>query len=269
MDWRAKVSAKNLMRKSLAIFTMVSTFAVLPWLSLADDEALPKGEAVLDQFIAATGGRPAYEKVHSEISTGSFDFTGKGIRGTATSYKAAPNKIYVAIDLAGVGKIEDGSNGEIAWNRSALQGPRIKDGDEKAASLREATFNEPLHWRKLYKSAETVGIENVDDKACYKVILTPLEGKPETQFFDRQSHLLVKFAMTLSSPMGEVAMESRLSDYRKDGDILTPHRLEQSAMGQQFVITIDTVKWNEEIPKSRFDVPADVLALLPKPAAAK
>jgi Protein of unknown function (DUF620) len=257
------------MRKFLATVTTISTFAALPWLCLAADEALPKGDIVLDQFIEATGGKAAYEKIHSEVSTGSFDFTGKGIRGTATSYKAAPNKIYVAIDLAGVGKIEDGSNGEIAWNRSALQGPRIKDGDEKAAALREATFNEPLHWRKLYKRAETMGIENVDNKPCYKVILTPLEGKPETQFYDRQSHLLVKFAMTLSTPMGEIEMESRLSDYRRDGEILTPHRLEQSAMGQQFVITIDTVKWNEEIPKSRFDVPADVLALMPKPAAAK
>jgi len=246
------------MRKFLAVF------ALLPWLGLAADPSLPKGEAILDQFIEATGGRAAYEKIHTEISTGSFDLTGKGIRGAVSSFKAAPNKIYVAVELAGIGKIEDGSNGEIAWNRSALQGPRIKDGDEKAAALREATFNEPLHWRKLYKSAETMGIENVDDKPCYKVILTPLEGKPETQFFDRQSHLLVKFAMTVSSPMGEVAVESRLGDYRKDGDLLTPHRLEQSAMGQQFVITIDTVKWNEEIPKSRFDVPADVQALLPK-----
>ena len=52
-------------------------------------------------------------------------------------------------------------------------------------------------------------------------------------------------------------------------EILTPHRLELSAMGQNFVITIDTVKWNEDIPKSRFDVPADVQALLPKAGAAK
>jgi hypothetical protein len=257
------------MRKFLAAFATIFTLALLPCLSLAADAALPKGEAVLDQFVEATGGRSAYEKIHSEVSIGSFEFTGKGIRGTANSYKAAPNKSYMAMELPGIGKIEDGSNGEIAWNRSALQGPRIKDGDERAAAMREATFNEPLHWRKLYKGAETVGIESVDDKVCYKVILTPLEGKPETQFFDRQSHLLVKFAMTLSSPMGEVAMETRLGDYRKDGDILTPHRLELSAMGQNFVITIDTVKWNEEIPKSRFDVPADVQALLPKAAAAK
>ncbi|MBI2680750.1 MAG: DUF620 domain-containing protein [Candidatus Solibacter usitatus] len=254
------------MRKFLATVTTLSTLAALPWLTLAADEALPKGEVILDQFVEATGGKAAYEKIHSEVATGSFELTGKGIRGSVTSFKAAPNKIYLTIDLAGIGKMEDGSNGEIAWNRSALQGPRIKEGDERAAALREATFNEPLHWRKLYKSVETVGIEKVDDKDCYKVVLTPLEGKAQTQFFDRQSHLLVKFAMTLSSPMGEVAVESRLGDYRKDGDLLTPHRLEQSAMGQQFVITIDTVKWNEEIPKSRFDLPADVAALLPKAA---
>jgi hypothetical protein len=257
------------MRKSLATLATISTLAALPWLGLAADEALPKGEAVLDHFVEATGGKAAYEKVRSEVSTGSFELTGKGIRGTVSSSKAAPNKLYLAIDLAGIGKIEDGSNGEIAWNRSALQGPRLKEGDEKAAALREATFNEPIHWRKLYKSVETVGIENVDDKACYKVVLTPLEGKPATHFYDRQSHLLMKVAMTLSSPNGEVAVESKLSDYRKDGDILTPHRLENSFLGQQFVITIDTLKWNEEIPKSRFDVPADVQALLPKAAATK
>ncbi len=257
------------MSKSLATFATLSALAALPWLGYAADAALPKGEIILDQFIEATGGRAAYEKTHSEITTGSFDFSGKGIRGTTTSYKAAPDKIYVAIELAGIGKIEDGSNGEIAWNRSAIQGPRIKEGDEKAAALREATFNEPLQWRKLYKSAETVAIENVDDKACYKVILTPLEGKAETQFYDRQSHLLVKFAMIMTSPNGEISVESRLSDYRKDGDILTPHRIELNTMGQQFVITIDTVKWNEEIPKSRFDVPADVQALLPKTAVTK
>ncbi len=251
------------MRKlqTTATFTFL---AVLPVLRLAADEAVPKAETILDQYIEATGGKAAYEKIHSEISGGSFELPGKGIRGSLNGYKIAPNKSYMAVNIPGVGMIEDGSNGEIAWNRSALQGPRLKEGDEKATALREATFNTPLHWRKLYKRVETAGVENVGDQVCYKVVLTPNEGKPETQYYDQKSHLLVKVSMTLATPMGEIPVENKLSDYRKDGGILTPHRLEQSAMGQDILITIDNVKWNEEIPKSRFDVPADVQALLPK-----
>lgn len=246
----------------------IAAIALSAAFSLAAAET-PSGEAVLEQYVAATGGKAAYEKIQSEVSTGSFEFTGKSIRGTVASYKVAPNKSYLSMDIPGIGKMEDGSNGEIAWTRSALQGPRIKDGDERAATLREATFNGPIHWRKLYKSVALAGTENVGDRACYTLILTPHEGKPETHYYDTKSHFLLKVTMTVSTPMGEIPMESRLGDYRNDGGILTPHRLEQSAMGQEFVITIDSVKWNAEIPKDRFDIPADVQALLAKPEAAK
>lgn len=246
-----------------------ATIAIFAVCSLAAAETPTTAEAILEQFVTATGGRAAYEKVQSEVSLGSFEFPGKGIRGAVASYKSAPNKSYLTMDIPGVGKIEDGSNGEIAWSRSALQGPRIKEGDERAATLREATFNSPLLWRKLYKSVESAGTENVGGQVCHKLILTPNEGKPETHYYDSKSHFLIKVTMTVSTPMGETPMESRLGDYRNDGGIVTPHRQELSALGQEFIITIDSVKWNTDIPKDRFAVPADVQALLAKPAAAK
>jgi hypothetical protein len=35
-----------------------------------------------------------------------------------------------------VGKAEEGSNGQVAWSINGQQGPRIKEGDERAAALR-------------------------------------------------------------------------------------------------------------------------------------
>ena len=227
----------------------------------ADD--LPKAEAILDRYIEVTGGKAAYEKNHSEISTGTMEFVGKGIKGTIASYRAEPNTSYTELDIQGIGKVREGTDGKIAWSLSALQGPRIKDGEEKAGALQAAKFNAELNWRDTYK-AQTTGIEKVDGKDCYKVTLTPPEGAAMTRFYDKESSLLVKMVMTVKNPMGEFPVESTVGDYRKEGTILMPHKVTQSAAGQEITITIDSVKYNAEIPKEKLEPPDEIKALMKK-----
>ncbi len=66
-----------------------------------------------------------------------------------------------------------------------------------------------LNWRDLFSKTETVGSENVEGRDCYKVVLTPKTGKPMTQYFDKQSGLMVKVVMTLKGPMGEIRRKPR------------------------------------------------------------
>jgi zinc protease len=230
----------------------------------APDEPLPKAEQILDRFVEVTGGKAAYEKVHNEKWTGTFEFLGKGIKGAVTSYRAEPNKSVSIIELEGIGTIQEGTDGTTAWESSSLQGPRIKLGDERAVSLREATLRGPLYWRKLYKHAETIAVETIDGQACYKVVLTPEEGKPETQYFDKKSSLMVKTTMTITGPMGEIPSEMLLSDYKEDAGLLQPHKVHQKAMQQEILITLDHVEYNVDMPTDRFDLPADVKALTSK-----
>ena len=233
-------------------------------LAAADD--LPKAETILDKYIEATGGKAAYAKVHSEISTGTMLFGAMGLKGQVTSYSQEPNKQLVEIMIEGIGKISEGSNGDVAWSLSAVQGPRIKEGEEKTRSLDAARLHADVLWRDIYKKAETAGIESVDGKDCYKVVLTPKVGSPVTKWYDKESNLLVKMSLTAKSPMGEVQSDSTLSDYRKEGDLLVPHKNTTRAMGQEFTITIDKVEHNANIPKDKFDVPAEIQALMKKPA---
>jgi hypothetical protein len=228
------------------------------------EEQLPKADEILDKFVEATGGRAAYEKVHTEKWNGTFEFLGKGIKGKVTSYRAEPNKSVTVVELEGVGTIQDGTDGQTAWQSSSLQGPRVKQGDERDASLREATLRAPLYWRKLYKHAETTGSEMVGGQPCYKVVLTPESGKPETQYYDKKSGLLVKVTMVMASPMGEIPSETELGEYKEESGLRQPHRVQQKALGQEFLINIDHVDYNVDIPSDRFDVPADVKALIPK-----
>src|SRR4051794_6812623 len=227
----------------------------------ADD--LPKAEAVLDKYIEATGGKAAYEKNHNEVSTGTMEFVGKGIKGSVASFSAEPNKSYTEIDIQGIGKVKEGSDGNVAWSLSAMQGPRIKEGEEKAGALQAARFNAELNWRDVYK-AETTGMEGVDGNDCYKVLLTPKEGLAMTRYYDKKSNLLVKMVMTVKNPMGEFPVESLVGDYRQEGAILMPHKITQKAAGQEITISIESVKYNAEIPKGKFDPPDEIKAMLKK-----
>jgi len=250
---------RNRFQAAVIVAAFVSSIA-----AAAPAEALPKADVILDKYVEATGGKSAYEKVHTEKWTGTFEFVGKGVKGAVTAYRSEPNKSVTLVELEGIGNMQDGTDGETAWTLSSLQGPRIKQGDERAVTMREALLRAPVEWRKLYKNAETTGVENVDDQACYKVVLTPNEGKPETRYFDKKSNLLIKLTMQLASPMGDIPTETVLSDYKEQNGLTAPRKVHQKALGQEFLITINQVEYNVDMPKDRFDLPAEIKALAAK-----
>ncbi len=148
--------------------------------------------------------------------------------------------------------------------KSVLLGPRIKTEEEKEQALREAQFNAPIDWRKIYPQAATVAEQMINDEDCYEVILTPATGKPEHQFYSRRSGLLMRSTAVAASKMGDVPVEVDLGDYKSFGGVLIPTRSQQRAGGQELSITVDQVRVNEPIPQNRFALPADIAALAGK-----
>ena len=222
---------------------------------------LPSAESILDRYVEVTGGREAYEKRTSEVSHGKMEIGAVGISGELTSY-AKPGLQYVVIELAGVGKIEEGIKDGIAWENSILQGARIKTGEEREATLREAIFNGPIHWREIYPTVETVGIESVNGEDAYRVLQTPAKGNAVTTYYSVESGLVIKTTMTLASQMGDIPVEATMSDYREFGGVLSPTKMIQKAAGQDIAVTVDSVEVNVDIPDERFDLPEAVQALV-------
>ena len=239
---------------------------VLAACALAAADDLPKAENLLDKFIEVTGGKTAYGKLHNMVMTGTMEFKPMGLKGKLSAYATEPDKFYMEITLDGVGKIQNGSNGELAWGNSAMQGPRIEEGDERAETLLHNRFNSYLVWRDLYKSVETAGVETVDGKACYKVVLIPKAGKPVTHWYDKETNLLLKMSMVAKSPMGEMQSESMFSDYGEADGILLPRKMLTHVATMDMVMTIDSIRHNTEIPMGTFDIPEGVQALLKKQA---
>jgi hypothetical protein len=227
---------------------------------------LPKAEAVLDRFIEVTGGRAAYEKRHTRVSHATVDIAAAGIHGKMTVYAQEPNRNRGVLEFPGVGVIDSGNIGDVVWENSAVMGPRVKSGVEKDEALRDAVFNGPIHWREMYTKVENTGIETVDGRAYYKLVLTPKAGKPITEYYDKETGLLSKAKVIRSSPMGEIPAEISASDYQTESGVLEPHTMTTKLASQEIRIHIESVEVNAEIPNGRFDPPAEIEALLKKQA---
>jgi outer membrane lipoprotein-sorting protein len=109
----------------------------------------------------------------------------------------------------------------------------------------------------------------VDGELCYKLVLTPAEGNPETMYFQKKSGLAVKITTIAVSQMGEVPFEVVSSDYKNFGGVSMPTKITQKAGGQEFTITIQDVKMNQPLAPDRFDPPAEIKALMAKAADKK
>ncbi len=235
---------------------------LLPALAFAAD--LPTAESILARSLAKSGGEAAHAKVKGAIMTGKVEMVGHNISGPVEVFSQG-DKNYTVIELPGVGTVEEGYDGETAWEVNALTGPRIKDGEEKNATVRASRLDLLTAWKDLYKEARTLGEETFDGKPAWKLQLTPNDGgKPEVMYFDKASGLLVRMSQTITTALGEIPVEGELSDYRSVGGILTPFSMTQKAMSQVMTMRFDKVEWNPAMPPHRFDLPPAIKALKSK-----
>lgn len=233
---------------------------VLP--ALAQEEDLPSGAEVMDRYVQASGGKEAYTRIKSMVSKGTLTLA--GTKGTVEIYQQEPKQMYMVFNIPGVGKIETGTNGKVAWESNPLTGAKLLSGSEKAKLLRTAALDSDYNWRNYFKSARTDGEEKVLGKPAYRVELVTSGGDKETRYFDKKTGLLVKTSQKVNSPMGEFQSEANISDYRKVGALLLPHRIRQTVLGLEIEMRLTSVQPNAEIPDDRFELPSAVQELLKK-----
>ncbi len=255
-----------MLRRPLRTALILSAALAMPALRASADDPLPKAEEVLDQYIEATGGKAAYEKLKNRVAKGTMEVVGAGLKGKMTIDQAPPNKMRTEVEFENIGKIIEATDGTAYWEINPITGDRVIEGDEKAEKLLHSTFNSELHWKEMYTKAECTGVEDVDGKPAYKVVLTPKDGagKPMTEFYDKASHLQVKSVTTTKTPMGEIEVETYPSDYKKVDGVLIAHKIKQKLLTQEMAIAMTEIKHNVDLPPDTFKAPDAIKPLLEK-----
>ena len=244
-----------------ALFAMAFATLVMTTARSAAEEC-PPAETILDGFIEATGGADAYRAVKSKIMTATFEIPAQGVSGTLTIYHARPKLFRSTVEIPGIGTIDRGIAGDIAWESSMMTGPQIKEGPEKIDMMRDADFDAICNWRDIVEKAECTGLDTIEGTPCWRVEIAFKEGSPRTQFFDVETNLVVATASVLETQMGKVPLMAYESDYADFGGIKQARVTRIVVMGQDRFIKLTKVEYDAEMPEGIFDLPADVKALV-------
>ena len=236
--------------------------AVLPLIAAQD--ALPTGEAIMDRYIAVTGGREAHERIQTEVRTTSVELKGRDVKFVATTYRAKPDKMYTIAEIPGAGKVEEGVNGDVAWSLTGASGPALKQGVEREFSVYGSRLDSELNWREWFPKAEVAGVEEFEGRACYKVLLADPNGEQHTRFFDKATGFLSRTLLEVKLPQGRFPMDLRFYDYRETGGVWQARRTVRVMPGQEMESRIEKLEINVEVDPARFAMPDAVKALVEK-----
>jgi hypothetical protein len=229
--------------------------ASAPAAPAAPQAALPSADQVIDHYITAIGGRDAWLKIKSRVSTGTIDVPAYNISGTVEVHQKAPDKLLSQAVIGGQA-YRHGSDGTATWSDDPQNGIKEETGTAAAASKREADFYHPLDLKKNYTKLTVIGAEKVNGHDTYELEAVSVDGATDKLYFDTTSGLLVRSVSHHPAPDGTDAIyTSDIEDYRDVDGIKLPFVSHQASEQVQYTITFTDVKQNVDLTDDQFVKP--------------
>lgn len=217
---------------------------------------------ILERYTKTIDPQGKIAKLEGMKSTITMEIPSAGMSANVTTVQRRPNQMAMNIEIPGLGSMRQGFDGETAWSSDPMQGPRLLNGPEAAALKDGADLNAMARTAGMFTAMEMAGEADVDGDKATCVKLTWKSGRVTTECFSNATGLLVESRMKQESPMGEIEAVSRMSDYREVDGIKVPHKMTQSAMGMQQVMTTTGVQFGPQ-DAAAVAMPAEVKALKP------
>ena len=218
-------------------------------------EALPPARTIIDRFVDASGGKDAMARHTSRRSVGRISMPAQGVDGDLEILAARPDFMRLRMTIPGVGEIQTGYDGRVAWSVNPLTGPMLLQGKALDQTKADADFDSTLHADSRFKILETVEKTTFEGRSAYKVRAVRTTGDEDFEYFDVETGLMLGGVVTRESPMGPVKATHVTSDYQDFGGIKIAAKITQRLMGTEQVITITGIEY-DKVDKDAFVPPA-------------
>lgn len=225
----------------------------------APGEAL-SAEDIVARSVQARGGLEAWKSVRTVRMQGAMELEGGESAPLTLEFKR-PSKVRIEFEIQGR-KGSQAYDGETAWAVVSFgEGEPVRlDPEQSQELVQQADFEGPLvGYREKGHEIRLVGPQTLEGTDVYSIELERKDGEVTVHHIDAESFLEVRQSTRRSIEEREVEISVRLSDYRKVGELLIPHRVEQSvsvAPAPQ-VIQLDSVELNVDLADERFAFPED------------
>lgn len=239
------------MRRVLAIILVGIVGAGI----VAAQAAPPTVDQILDKYVQALGGKAAYEKLTSRVSKGTFELPAQGLTGTVEIDSKAPNKSLLLVELTGLGRIQQGFDGVVAWADNPQGGVRELSSQELSVAKRGAMFQQAIRLRELYPKMTLQSQEKVGQHNTYVIEADPGDGSLRRMYFDTESGLMLRSVVERDAPEGRAAFDLLLEDYRDVDGIKIPFTAHGMTPNAEYVIKLTEVKHNVPLEDAKFAKP--------------
>jgi hypothetical protein len=224
-------------------------------------DALPAARDIIARHLAAIGGEAAFRAIKSVHARGRLEIPSQNISGTLELFSARPSRLLYRVEVAGIGRIENGYDGKAGWSISPIAGPELLTGRQLTEAADDAWFDGPLHASDHVRELTTVARTDFDGQPAYRVKVVFTSGNEQTEYYDINTGLQIGSEATRTTPQGAIPTTNILRNYQKFGPLLQATTVVQRALGFEQVVTITSCEY-DTVADSTFDPPAEVRALM-------
>jgi hypothetical protein len=212
----------------------------------------PEAKPVVERYLAATGGRAAFESIRS--TTIKATAAALGFEGVTWQWSVAPDHHGTYTKLGPL-EFTEGYDGKVAWRTDPTSGKLvILDGKDFEDAEATAYF-ENDRWLAADQGGGTITLGPPDSTGAYDVlVVTPPAGRERVLYVNRKTGLIDR----ATSQKDQLVIVSTISDYRPVGGRKLAFSLLTQIVGlpaNDLLITIDSVWVNTDVPASRFAKP--------------
>ena len=221
----------------------------------------PPAAQILDQYIEAMGGAGKLASLKSFVATGhSIGFAGLGGTAAFQIYAAAPDKRGMWIHFPehpdrGVSAwTYDGKSGWISSPRGFLGEYELTGSDLAGAKL-DGVVSFPGAIKTAFPTWRVGSEDTIGGHDVYVVQGSNPSGLLGTFYFDKQTHLLLRYVRQTPSPVGRISIQQDFDDYRDVDGIKFPFKYSFLWLDGRFTAEIQDVKVNAAVEAAKFAKP--------------
>jgi len=238
--------------------------------SPAQDAELPAASELLAKMYASFGSEEDRARVRGLSLHGKATWLGIEGTGQIAEVLGGLGEARGTIEFPFFGKFEMGADGALAWERSP-HGVKVRSGWDACQHMRTWGMIQHVDWRRMYASARTVGVDELDGERCFRVDLIPRAfvemdaeaakeiPSPDACWIDAESFRPRRFEATVPGTFeGTAMMRIDYADWREVDGVAYAHRSTVEINGFELVHEYHSIEPNPGLPAGFFELEDDV-----------
>lgn len=206
-------------------------------------------QTVIDGYLKAIGGKDKLMSVTTIVQEMGTSFQGMDMM--MTMKQKNPNMLAVDMNIAGMGSVFK----QVFDSETGYMEQQGQKRDMPAEMIDGLKAKKGLFPELFYSDSKLTltGIEPVEGKDAYVVVVENAKGDKVTNYYDVASGLKVKKAETSKGPGGqESVQETSYGDYKDVDGVKFPYKMVLPMMGQKVEFSTVSAKINAPLTKEDF-----------------